>query len=70
MLILLYTIRMPTTINSTSGNRITLTKMETAWAELLAETLRRGFYGKAGFELAIHDGTIQQIRRVVEKIER
>jgi hypothetical protein len=61
---------MRTTITSTSGNRVNLAKIETAWAELLAETLRRGFYGKAGFELAIHDGTIQQIRRVVEKVER
>jgi hypothetical protein len=61
---------MQTTITATPGNRMTLAKIETAWAELLAETLRRGFYGKAGFELAIQDGTIQQIRRVVEKVER
>ncbi len=61
---------MQTTINSTHGNRISLKRLEAAWAELLAETLRRGFYGKAAFELAIHDGTIQQVRRVVEKVER
>ena len=61
---------MQSTINSTHGNRLNLAQLEALLADLLAETLRRGFYGKAGIELAIEDGTIQQIRRVVEKIER
>ncbi len=61
---------METTINSTRNNRITLTKLESVWTQLLDETLRRGFYGKVAFELAINDGTIQQIRRVVERVER
>ena len=38
-------------------------------AEILAESLRRGFYGKAAIELAIQDGTIQHIRRLIERIE-
>jgi hypothetical protein len=47
-----------------------LEQVETAVAELLAETLRRGFHGKAVLELAIQDGTIQHLRRVVERIEK
>jgi hypothetical protein len=61
---------MQPTINPTQGNRVKLSQVETALAELLAETLRRGFYGKALLELAIQDGTIQHLRRAVEKIER
>jgi hypothetical protein len=61
---------METTINSTHGNRIKLGEIEAALAELLSETLRRGFHGKAVLELTIQDGTIQYLRRVVEKIER
>jgi hypothetical protein len=61
---------MQTTINPTHGNRVKLGQVETALAELLAETLRRGFYGKALLELAIQDGTIQHLRRTVERIEK
>jgi hypothetical protein len=57
---------MQTTMNPTHGNRIKLGQVETA----LAETLRRGFYGKVALELAIQDGTIQHLRRVVERIEK
>jgi hypothetical protein len=61
---------MHTTMNPTHGNRIKLGQVEAALAELLAETLRRGFYGKVALELAIQDGTIQHLRRVVERIEK
>ena len=39
-------------------------------AELLAEALRRGFFGTAAVELSVQDGTIQHIRRTVERIEK
>lgn len=64
-----YIHRMETLLNSTRGNRTKLEQVETALAELLAETLRRGFHGKAVLELAIQDGTIQHLRRIVERIE-
>ena len=61
---------MDATIHSTRGNRTKLEQVEAALAELLAETLRRGFHGKAVLELVIQDGTIQHLRRAVERIER
>jgi hypothetical protein len=61
---------MPSKIVSTPGNRIKLDQIESNLAQLLSEVLRRGFHGKAALELAIQDGTIQHIRRTVEKIEK
>jgi hypothetical protein len=61
---------MDRTIQPTHGNRIKLEQVETTLAELLAETLRRGFLGKAVLELVIQDGTIQHLRRAVERIEK
>jgi hypothetical protein len=59
-----------TTVRHTPVNATKLSQVEAAWAELLAESLRRGFHGKAAIELAIQDGTIQHIRRLVERIEK
>jgi hypothetical protein len=61
---------MQSTIQGTHGNRIKLAQIESALAELLADTLRRGFHGKAVLELSVQDGTVQHIRRVVERIEK
>ncbi|HEY2883102.1 MAG TPA: hypothetical protein VGJ15_11725 [Pirellulales bacterium] len=61
---------MQTTTNGKPGNRVKLDQIEATLAEMLAETLRRGFFGKASLELAIQDGVIQNIRRFVEKIEK
>ena len=38
-------------------------------AELLVEALRR-FFGTAAVELSVQDGTIQLIRRTVERMEK
>ncbi len=65
----MYSIGMET-IQATRGNRTKLDQVETALAGLLAETLRRGFHGKALLELVIQDGTIQHLRRTVERIEK
>ncbi|HEV3418131.1 MAG TPA: hypothetical protein VG056_15000 [Pirellulales bacterium] len=58
------------TLRNTTVNQTKVSQLETALAELLAESLRRGFHGKAAIELAIQDGTIQHIRRLVERIEK
>lgn len=59
-----------TTLANTSGNRHKIPRVEAALAQLLSEALRRGFFGDVRIELAIQDGTIQSIRRVVEQVER
>ncbi len=45
-------------------------QLESALAEILSHTLQRGFFGTAAVELSVQDGTIQHIRRKVERIER
>ena len=53
-----------------TANQTRRAKLERAMAEILAETLRRGFHGTASLELAVQDGTIQHIRRRIERIEK
>jgi hypothetical protein len=60
----------PPPVAATSGNRSRMARIERALAELLAEALRRGFYGRASLEVTVQDGTIQHIRRLVERLER
>jgi hypothetical protein len=59
-----------TTTIKTPTNKTKVDQLETALAEMLSESLRRGFHGKAAIELAIQDGTIQHIRRLIERIEK
>ena len=54
----------------TAGSRSKLSLVERAWSELLAEALRRGFHGAVSLELSIQDGTIQHVRRKVERMEK
>jgi hypothetical protein len=54
----------------TAGNAKKVAQLQTIVAELLAEALRRGFFGTAMVELSVQDGTIQHIRRTVERIEK
>jgi len=58
------------TLTETAGNRRKMAQLKTALAEVLAEILRRGFHGTAAVEVSVQDGTIQCIRRRVERIER
>lgn len=60
---------MMTAAKSTANER-KVTQLEMALAEILGETLRRGFFGTAAVELSVQDGTIQHIRRRVERIEK
>jgi hypothetical protein len=59
-----------TTLAKTPANQRKLTQLRGALGELLGEVLRRGFFGSAGVEIVVQDGTIQSIRRKVERIER
>ncbi len=54
----------------TPANAKKMAQLEAALAELLAEATRRGFFGVVGLELSVQDGTIQHIRRKLERIER
>ena len=58
------------THGTTSGNVKKVAQLQSIVAELLAEALRRGFFGTAAIELSVQDGTIQHIRRTVERIEK
>ena len=53
-----------------TGNVKKVTQLEAALAEMLVEILQRGFFGTAAVELSVQDGTIQNIRRRVERIEK
>jgi hypothetical protein len=58
------------THGTTPGNVKKVAQLQSIVAELLAEALRRGFFGTAGVEVSVQDGTIQHIRRKVERVEK
>ena len=45
-------------------------QLERLLRAMLAEALCRGFFGSIAVELCIQDGTIQNIRQRMERIER
>jgi hypothetical protein len=55
---------------ATPNNAVRVEQLQKAWAEILAEVLRRGFHGTATVEVIIQDGTIQHFRRKIERIEK
>lgn len=58
-------------MNATFDPAVKVSKAEqaqTAFAQLLAEASRRGFYGTAGLTLSIQDGHIQHIRVALERM--
>ena len=57
-------------LNQTPANQRKRAQLVALLTEMLGEALRQGFHGKVGVELSIQDGTIQQICRRVEQIER
>jgi hypothetical protein len=59
-----------TTVTQTPANERKMAQLTEVLGEMLAEVLRRGFFGTACVELVIQDGTIQSIRRRVERVER
>ncbi len=58
------------TLTQTPTNQQMIERLESNLAAALAEALRRGFHGTAAVEVAVQDGTIQSIRRRVERVER
>ncbi len=58
------------TVPESDINQHKLARLTAAWREVLVETLQRGFYGSATIELVVHDGTITQIRKKVERMEK
>jgi len=51
---------------TTKSNKVEQAEM--AFAQLLTDTSRRGFYGTAGLTLSIQDGRIQHIRVALERM--
>ena len=43
-------------------------RVEKAFAQLLADASRRGFYGEARLTLSVQDGRIQHMRVAIERI--
>ena len=58
------------THGKSSGNAKKVAQLESALTQILAETLKRSFFGTAAVELSVQDGTIQHVRRRVERIEK
>lgn len=58
------------TPTKSNTNAKKVAQLESALAEILVQTLRRGFFGTAAIEVSVQDGTIQHIRRKVERIEK
>jgi len=58
------------TQGKTPANVKKVAQLELAVAEILAEALRRGFFGTAAVEFSVQDGKIQHLRRKVERIEK
>ncbi len=54
--------------NNTNAKKVA--QLQQAMAEMLTDALRRGYFGTLGLEFAVQDGTIQHIRRRVERLER
>ncbi len=59
---------MTTAASPTNAKKVA--QLEKALAEMLAATLKRGFFGTAAVEVSVQDGTIQHIRRKVEQVEK
>jgi hypothetical protein len=57
-------------LQHTAANQTKIARAQAAWEELLAEVLRRNFFGTAAIEVSVQDGTIQHIRAKVERMER
>jgi hypothetical protein len=58
------------TLTKTPANEEKVSLVRVALAEILAETLQRGFHGTAGIEVHVQDGTIQAVRQRVERLRR
>ena len=55
---------------ATATNRAKLAQAQRAWNQLFDIALRRSFHGTIGVELSVQDGTIQNLRRHLEQLEK
>ncbi len=51
-------------------NEKKLSQIESELVEILRQITRRGFHGTGGVEVSVQDGTIQHIRRRMERLEK
>ena len=58
-----------TPLRETPANRKTIFQLKQVLSEILAEPLQLGFYETAEVKLKIHDGTIHEIRRILERVD-
>ncbi|REJ66220.1 MAG: hypothetical protein DWQ31_15615 [Planctomycetota bacterium] len=56
--------------SASQANRTRRKLAEAALHDVLNQSTRPGFFGSCSVELTINDGTIQNVRRRVEKIDR
>jgi hypothetical protein len=57
-------------LEMTPANQLRLQQARRAWDELLRESLRRGFFGAVTLEVSVQDGTIQNVRRKIDQVEK
>lgn len=57
-------------LNDTPANDRKVALLQRVMAEILVDTCQRGFYGSATLEFHVVDGTIQDIRRKTERVQR
>jgi hypothetical protein len=56
--------------STTAANSKMISQARQVWDQLLVVALQRGFFGSVTIEVVVQDGTIQQLRRKVEQLER
>jgi hypothetical protein len=54
----------------TLGNHDRVPQAQAVLNELLCDALRPGFHGRAVLEITVQDGTIQHLRRTLERLEK
>jgi hypothetical protein len=59
-----------TTLNASPANARRVAQAQAALIEILAEIMQHGYFGTAAVELNVQDGTIQHIRRKLERMEK
>jgi len=57
-------------VRQTPANQAKTVQSQTAFNELLDSALVRGFFGTVSLELSVQDGTIQHLRRRLERFEK
>lgn len=59
-----------TTLIDSQTNQKKLVQLHQSLEQVLNEILQRGFHGSAQIVVSVQDGTVQHIRRTVERVER